>query len=260
MELIVIALAAASASLLTLFSGFGLGTLLTPVFALFFPVPVAIAATAIVHGANNLFKLGLLARDADWRVVARFGIPAALASLIGATLLGSLDQLPSLARYKLAGAMHDITPVKLAIGCLIAVFALLELSPRFNALAFPARWLPLGGLLSGFFGGLSGNQGALRSAFLIKAGMSKEAFVATGAVCAVIVDASRLAVYGSGVLGRHFATVDGLLPAVACGTLAAFAGAWLGKKLLAKVTLRTVQMIVALAMLAIGLALMAGLI
>ena len=122
MELIFIALAAAGASLLTLFSGFGLGTLLTPVFALFFPVPVAIAATAIVHGANNLFKLGLLARDADWRVVARFGVPAALAAFAGAGLLGSLDHLAPLARYELAGAQHDVTPVKLAIGSLIAIF------------------------------------------------------------------------------------------------------------------------------------------
>ena len=30
---------------LTLFSDFGLGTLLMPAFALFFPVPVAVAAT-----------------------------------------------------------------------------------------------------------------------------------------------------------------------------------------------------------------------
>jgi len=40
-----------------LLSGFGLGTLLLPVFALFFPLPVAIAATALVHLANNFFKL-----------------------------------------------------------------------------------------------------------------------------------------------------------------------------------------------------------
>ena len=45
---------------LTLFSGFGLGTLLMPAFALFLPVPVALAATAVVHLANNLFKLALV--------------------------------------------------------------------------------------------------------------------------------------------------------------------------------------------------------
>lgn len=72
-ELVLIGATALLASGLTLFSGFGLGTLLMPVFALFFPVAVAIAATAVVHLANNLFKLALLARLADWRVVLRFG-------------------------------------------------------------------------------------------------------------------------------------------------------------------------------------------
>ena len=47
------------------------------VFALCFPVPLAVAATAVVHVANNLFKFGLMAKQADWQVVARFGIPAA---------------------------------------------------------------------------------------------------------------------------------------------------------------------------------------
>ena len=47
-----VALAALFAAGLTLYSGFGLGTLLLPVFALFYPVEVAVAATAMVHGAN----------------------------------------------------------------------------------------------------------------------------------------------------------------------------------------------------------------
>jgi uncharacterized protein len=51
---------------LTLFPGFGLGTLLMPTFALFLPLAVAIAATAVVHFANNLFKLVLVGRKASW--------------------------------------------------------------------------------------------------------------------------------------------------------------------------------------------------
>lgn len=43
--------------------------------------------------------------------------------------------------------------------------------------------------------GLTGNQGAFRSAFLIKAGLAEEAFVGTG-VAAVVVDVVGLAVYG----------------------------------------------------------------
>ncbi len=95
MELLSIAVVALLASGLTLFSGFGLGTILMPVFALFFPVTLAVAATAVVHIANNLFKLVLLARAADWRVVLRFGVPAALAAVAGAALLAGRKRLHS---------------------------------------------------------------------------------------------------------------------------------------------------------------------
>ncbi len=66
MELLIVCAAALVASGLTLFSGFGLGTLLMPVFALFVPLELAVAMTAVVHLANNLFKVGLLGRRADW--------------------------------------------------------------------------------------------------------------------------------------------------------------------------------------------------
>jgi uncharacterized membrane protein YfcA len=260
MTLFVIGLAALLASTLALFSGFGLGTVLTPVFALFFPVPLAVAATAIVHFANNLFKLGLLATQADWRIVVRFGVPAALAAFVGALLLNHFDQLAPLLTYVWGGATHEVTLLKVIIGSLMVVFALLELSPYFQTLAFPARYLPLGGLLSGFFGGLSGNQGPLRAAFLIKLGLSKEAFVATSAVAAAIVDASRLLVYGAGFLAEHFSRSQELLAPVAVGTLCAFAGALLGTRLLKKITLQAVQRIVAAMMLLVGVGLISGLV
>jgi uncharacterized membrane protein YfcA len=260
MELVLIGLVALLASGLTLFSGFGLGTLLMPVFALFFPLPLAIAATAVVHFANNIFKFGLMAKQADWGVAARFGLPAAVAAIAGAGALGLADRMPAIARYSIGATNLEITPVKAVIGVLIVIFALLELSPRFQALAFPPRWLPLGGALSGFFGGLSGNQGALRSAFLIKAGLSKEAFVATGVISAVIVDAVRLTVYGTTVLADHLARSRTLLVPVVVASLAAFLGAAVGKKFLTKVTLKGVQLVVAAAMLIIGLGLVAGIV
>ncbi len=70
MDLLVVCIAALSASALTLFSGFGLGTLLMPVIAIFFPLELAIAMTAIVHLANNLFKISLVGRKADYPVLA----------------------------------------------------------------------------------------------------------------------------------------------------------------------------------------------
>lgn len=65
-EHIVIAIASFITSFITFYSGFGLGTLLMPVYALFFPMEVAIASTAMVHGANNILKLVLVGKSAPW--------------------------------------------------------------------------------------------------------------------------------------------------------------------------------------------------
>ena len=82
MDFIIVAVVALCVSGLTLYSGFGLGTLLMPVFALFFPVETAVAATAAVQGANNVFKVALVGRHADRSLVLRFGLPAIVAALV----------------------------------------------------------------------------------------------------------------------------------------------------------------------------------
>ena len=259
MEYVVVCVVALVVSALTLFSGFGLGTLLMPAFALFFPLPVAVAATAVVHLANNLFKVVLLGRKADWGVVVRFGVPATLSALLGAAVLGLAAGLEPLASYQLNGRVYEVTAVKLVIGAIIVGFALLDLLPRFSRLSFDRKYLPLGGVLSGFFGGLSGNQGALRSAFLIRAGLDKEAFIGTGTVAAVMVDAARLLVYGASFYVVGAVTGGDVGGLVVAATLSAFAGAFLGKRLIGKVTLRSVQLIVGAMLVVVGLGLMAGL-
>jgi uncharacterized membrane protein YfcA len=260
LEYLVVCGTAVIVSGLTLFSGFGLGTVLMPAFALFFPIPLAVAATAVVHLANNLFKVFLIGRKADWHVVARFALPAALAALLGAFLLAAFEQSPSLWSYRVGGRTHELTLLKLIIGLLIVAFAFFELLPRFQNLVFDRRYLPLGGLLSGFFGGLSGHQGALRSAFLLKAGLKKEAFIGTGTVSAVIVDVVRLGVYGATFYTARWGEVPkelaGLLLAA---TLAAFLGAFLGVRLMKKITLRAVQFIVGVMLIIVGMGMAGGL-
>ena len=263
MSYLLVCAAALIVAALTLFSGFGLGTLLMPVFALFFPVEVAIGATAVVHFANNLAKLALVGRWADWRVVLRFGLPAVIAAVGGAFLLRVLTGFEPLATWEWAGRTHAITSVKLIIAALVAVFAVLELSERFEKLEFPASLLPVGGLLSGFFGGLSGHQGALRSAFLVRAGLSRDGFVGTAATCSALVDFTRLIVYAAAALagGAGVVKLEGELAGlVAAACAAAFLGTLLGKRLVQKVTLRTVQRIVAVGLLLLAAALATGLV
>lgn len=255
MTYLVVCSVALVASGLTFFSGFGLGTLLLPAFALFFPIEQAVALTAVVHFLNSLFKLILVGRHADRRVVLRFGIPAIVAALAGAWLLLQLADLPTVTTYTMAGREFRVTPVKLAIGLLLAGFALFELLPRTRDLTFPPRYLPLGGVLSGFFGGLSGMQGALRAPFLLRAGLSKEAFIATGVVVACLIDFTRLGVYVPNLLATR-ASLDYRL--LGAAVLSAFAGAWLGNRYLKKITMRGVQLIVAVMLLAVAVGLMGG--
>ena len=259
MEYIVVCSVAVLVSVLTLFSGFGLGTALMPAFALFFPLPVAIAATAVVHLANNIFKVFLVGRKADWDVVVRFAIPGAIAALIGAALLNLFAHLLPLFAYQLGGQKYDVTVVKLVIGVLIIGFAFFELLPHFRQMSFDRKYLPFGGLLSGFFGGLTGNQGALRSAFLIKTGMEKEAFIGTGTVSAVIVDVARMLVYGLSFYATKFVDLGNIWALVLAATLAAFLGAFIGKRLVKTVTLGAIQLIVGIMMVIIGLGMATGL-
>lgn len=256
MDLIVICIAALTASSLTLFSGFGLGTLLMPVIAIFFPLELAIAMTAMVHLANNLFKIGLLGRQADRSILLKFGLPAVLAAFIGAALLSWLGAIQPLYEYGAFGRDIQVSALKLVIGLLIILFVTLELSPAFSSIALDRKWLPVGGLISGFFGGLSGHQGAFRSMFLIKAGLEKESFVATGVVLAVMVDLSRMIVYGTDISLRN-ESVN--WPLVIAASVAAFAGAYLGTKILRKVTLRTVQIIVSALLVLVACGLISGL-
>lgn len=255
MDVLIVCVVALLASGLTFFSGFGLGTLLLPAFALFVPLEHAIAMTAVVHLLNGLFKLALLRKHIDARVLLRFGMPAVLAALLGAWLLSALGALPALHAYTAFGHRFEILPLKLVIGLLLLLFAMIELVPTLRDLEFDARWQPLGGALSGFFGGLAGMQGALRSAFLARSGLDKQAFVATGAAIACVIDVSRLAVY-AGTLLAVFGALDHRL--LACAVLAAFAGAWLGNRLLRKTTLRGLQRVVAAMLFAFAIGLILG--
>lgn len=257
MEYVLICIVALIGSGLTLFSGFGLGTLLVPVFAIFFPIEIAISLTAIVHFLNNLFKLILLGKQANKKVVLNFGIPAILFAFIGASLLTLLAGMDPLFQYSISDKTFEVMPLDLTISVLLIVFSLFEVVPKLANLQFSQKYLMLGGILSGFFGGLSGNQGALRSAFLLRVNLSKESFIATGVVIACLIDVSRLAVYGKQILamGSQFN-----FSLVIAATLSAFIGAYVGNKLLKKITIKTLQYIVAAMLFLFAILLGAGII
>ncbi len=255
MVTLAVALVAVAASALTFVTGFGLGTLLMPVFALFMPVEGAVAATGVVHFLNSLFKFGLMRRHAHWPTVWRFGIPALLASLLGAWWLVELAAQPPLLAWTFGDHVFRVTPTRAVIGVLLLVFVLFEWLPAWKALAFPASYMPLGGILSGLAGGISGMQGALRSAFLVRAGLERDAFVGTGAAIACLIDVSRLGVYGR-LIAEQRGALDVALLAVAVG--AAFAGTLIGRRHLERLTITGMRHAIAVLLLIMALAMITG--
>lgn len=254
---VLVAFIALLASLLTLFCGFGLGTIMLPVFSVFFPAELAVLLTAILHFGNNLFKLFLLGRSARRSVVIQFGVPSLLGAFAGAYVLTWISGHSWLAGISLPFA-QETEPLKFIIGALIVVFALLEVfSPSFKFAGHSRSILFSGGLLSGFFGGLSGHQGALRTIFLAGMGLSKHAFVATGVFIACMVDVARISVYLPG-MKASMADVDLLMMVVSL--LAAFTGAVIGKQILGKMTLQWLMNLVAILLVAFGILMMTGMV
>jgi uncharacterized membrane protein YfcA len=243
---------------LTLFSGFGLGTVLMPVFALFFPVPVAIGATAVVHLANNLFKASLIGYQAERKTVLTFGVPAAVASAAGASLLHVFSVLPALFSYELLHMRCEVTVTGLVIGCIVILSVIVERLTHVS-LAFHRRYLIPGGLLSGFFGGLSGYQGILRSAFLIKTDLNKGQYIATGVICSIMVDTVRIIIYGWSAYTEQFASLPGDMAwIVGAASISAFLGAYVGSRYMKAITLTQLRALVSFMLILLGGAIAIG--
>lgn len=136
-------------------------------------------------------------------------------------------------------------------------FAWIELNPKLNQLKIDQKWLPFGGVLSGFFGGISGHQGALRAAFLTKAGLTKEQFIATSNASAVIIDFTRLTVYFTTI---SFVQLVPHQTLILVGILVAFLGTTIGVRLVKKITLLWIQKLVGFLLIIYGFGLILGLI
>jgi len=175
---------------------------------------------------------------------------------LGSWLLLNISDIEPLFTYTLFDKTFEVFPVKFIVAVLLIIFACIDLIPYFSKLEFGKEKLPLGGILSGFFGGLAGVQGALRSAFLIKAGLSKESFIATTVVVSTFVDITRLSVYTTRF---DKAGLTDNMTLVICATLSAILGAYLGNKLLKKVTLHFVKITVAVLLILISIGLGSGL-
>ncbi|MFT5821402.1 MAG: putative membrane protein YfcA [Crocinitomix sp.] len=255
MDFILLIIVSFGASWLTFFCGFGLGTMLTPVFYLMFKdMTLAIAATAIVHFLNNVFKFLLMKRNVNWSVAIPFGVAAIPAAFLGAYLATKINN-EIIYEYVLIGRGMQVDLLNFVFGLILIAFALIELIPVLS-IAFSKKSLWLGGMISGFFGGLSGHQGALRTAFLIKYNLKKEVFIATGIMVALVIDVVRTSVYATSF---DYGAISHNWLLILTSLIAALVGAITGKVFLKKIKLEMLNLVVAIAMLVFGITLAGGL-
>ena len=160
-------------------AGFGIGSLLTPLVALRFPVKLAVAIVSVPHFIGTAARFVSLRRKVDRHVLLNFGVLSAVGGLLGALL----------------NARVESRALSIAFGCLLLFVGISGLTGLAQRMRFGRRTAWIAGALSGFFGGLVGNQGGIRSAALLGFDIKKESLVATATAIALIVDGARMPVY-----------------------------------------------------------------
>jgi uncharacterized protein len=249
---IIIFITAFIASVIAFLSGFGFLTLVMPVLALFLPIPLAIAITALAHLIHTIVKLLFTVRFINYHITLRFGLVALLFAIPGTFFLRYISTLEPLYTYHIASVPIHITLLKITVGIiLLLVVAMENRKQLFNAFRtlFPCA------AISGFIGGLTGNQGAFRSLFLINQGLDIKTYIATGAAISLIVDVVRLVFY------MHlFPTWDLFLPDVLPALLGSLFGALLGMSLMKKIKIHHIRGLVLTLLYICGFAFLVGLI
>ena len=213
--LIVFSLAATFfAAALTVPAGFGLATMITPIVFLWLEPHEAVAVVGIVHGSHNAWKLKVLRKSVDYDAVRRYGWAMVVGALIGAALNTAVEA----------------DPLLLIVGIALVILPLLSISEKWTDYRLPEAEDRIGGFGSGFFGGLTGHQGALRAMFLQKRLPDKSEYAATAAVLALVVDVTRVPLYVA-LEGWQILDAGWLILGL---VLAAVLGVQLGKRWLKK--------------------------
>ena len=213
--------------------GFGIGSMMTPLLALRFGTTTAVALVTLPHAAATAVRCWRLRAHVDRRVLVRFGLLSAAGALAGALIYTQLGP----------GTLTRV------LGGLLVLTAVAQLT------GWASRWQPHGplvalfGLVSGFFGGIAGNQGGLRSAALIAFGLPKLRFVATATATGLVVDAARTPVY----LWHSGAVLLTLWLPILVATVGVLIGTIVGERMLLGLSPRRFGQIIGAAIGALGI-------
>jgi uncharacterized membrane protein YfcA len=230
---VIATVAAVIAGAIASISGFGIGSVLTPVLASQFDVRLAIALVSLPHLAGTFVRFLLVRTHIDRDVLLGFGAASAIGGLAGAALQ-AVVQSAALA------VIFGLLLVFAGLGSLTGFAQRMRFSGRRSAL--------VGGALSGLLGGLVGNQGGIRAAALLGFDVSRQAFIATATAVALIVDGARIPVY----LVTQGADIAPRWPLIALLAIGAVAGTLLGERTLRRMSETVFRQVVGVLLLVLG--------
>ena len=213
-------------------AGFGIGSLLTPLLAATFGTATAVAAVAIPHAAATALRCWRLRANIDWSVLRGFGLLSAAGGLVGALLYTRFSN----------------DALTLTLGLLLlstALATLVDLPSRVRV----TRIVGVLGLLSGFFGGLAGNQGGLRAAAMLSLSLSPVRYVATATATAMLVDIVRTPIY----VWRAGGVLTTLVLPLSVATAGVLIGTVLGERILLGLSIRQFRYAIAVLIGLLGL-------
>lgn len=224
------------AAIIATLAGFGSSTLLIPIAAIFMNAKAAIFLVACFHLFNNMFKIKAFWDKLDFKTFMLFGIPSIIFAFIGAVLISVIP----------------VSVVEKAITIFLMIFVIYSLlKPKFTIKETRTNAI-VGGSLSGLMAGLIGLGGAIRSTFLIAFNLSKEAYVATSAMIAFVIDLTRIPTYLLTKLVQENSYYF-LLPFL---FLSAYFGVKTGKNLLSRINQLLFRKIVLVAILLVAVKLL----
>lgn len=214
-------------------AGFGIGSLVTPLFALKVGTGIAVACVSIAHFFGTFLRFIFWRKYINKKILLSFGLTSAAGGLIGALL---------------HNVFYNVL-LTIIFGCLLVFAGFTSLTGLSEKFRFGGVWAWIAGGLSGLFGGLVGNQGGIRSASMLGFELKQKEFVATATGIALMVDVARVPVY----LAMQAKQIASLWQLILIATIGVLIGTWLGGWILKKIPEKVFKKILALILLLIGI-------
>jgi uncharacterized membrane protein YfcA len=232
----ILGLAALLAGAIASVSGFGIGSILTPLLARQTGMKLAVATVSIAHLAGTALRFWRLRKYVDRATLKSFGLFSAVGGLAGALL----------------NAASSNRALEITLGVLLVFAGLTGVTGMASHMQFGRRAAWVAGALSGLLGGLVGNQGGIRSAALMGFEVPRESFVATATAIALVIDGVRVPVY----LAQSGREIAGIWPLLGIAIAGVLVGTLIGQRILGRIPEPVFRRVVSALILALGISML----